>query len=794
MTDVSASTPDPAALSSSAPAPDPDDEGRTPFREWPAAGRWVVYVAVGLVLALAAGTVATAAMVRRSFPDTDGTVTPGGLQSAADVRRDRLGVPHVEASAPHDLFFAQGYAQAQDRFFAMDVARHRAAGRLAELLGPAAVSSDLVARTLGWHRLADAELADLEPATQENLRAFSEGVNAYLRSNGPSTLALEYTLLELAGLNYKPERWSPVDSLAILKAEGSWRPDVTGEVDRARLGLDRSPSQVDELYPASAPAEGTADAFVVGGALTASGKPLLADALVGSPSLPSRWMQVSLRCNPVTTSCPYDVTGATLPGVPGVLAGHNGTTAWGLARSAADVADLFLAELDGKRYLHGRRWEPLALRDETIRIQGEPSRTFTVRATADGPLLSDVSGEVSSVGANAVVPTGSPERGNGYAVALASTALAPSRAADALFALGRSTGATDVRDAASRLALPGFDLVYADANGEAGKVTLGPLPTRSPGRTGRDATPGWRNGGHWLNRIAALPATTDLVDGVLGGGARVRAMVGDAPAGGWTAAALSAVQADTRNPIAPVLVPYLLTIPQLSRYYADGQRLLTDWDFRQPAGSAAAAYFNVVWSNLLRLTFGDDLRASLQPDGGPRWQAVVRQLLRQPNSPWWDDAHTEDVVEDRDTILAQAMRDARDELTRTLARDPKSWHWGDLHRMSLRDGPLRPRDLGLLWKLVDRGSSGVGGGTGSVAGTTMDLAEGYEVVRAPLLRLVVDLGDPDASRWVVAGGTSGHAFADHHRDQLATWRRGDAYPWPFSKIPAGDVLRLRRGD
>jgi penicillin amidase len=274
----------------------------------------------------------------------------------------------------------------------------------------------------------------------------------------------------------------------------------------------------------------------------------------------------------------------------------------------------------------------------------------------------------------------------------------------------------------------------------------------------------------------------------------VRALVRRPPAGGWTAAALGAVQADTRSPIAPVLVPYLLRVLQPSRYYADGQRLLARWDYRQPAGSAAAAYFNAVWSNLLRLTFGDELRASLQPDGGPRWQAVVKQLLRQPDSPWWDDAHTDAVVEDRDTILARAMRDARDELTRTVARDPKRWDWGDLLRMPLRDGPLRPRDLGLLSHLVDRGPYGVAGGSGTVAGTETDLSEGYDVVRAPLLRFVADLGDPDRSRWVVAGGTSGHAFADHYRDQLARWRAGETFPWPFGDRPAGDLLRLRRGD
>jgi penicillin amidase len=772
------------------------DDPRTPFREWPAAGRWTIYLIAGLVLALLAATVGTAAVVRRSFPRTDGTLSLAGIDAAADVRRDRLGIPHVLADGAHDLFFAQGYAQAQDRFFAMDVARHRAAGRLSELLGRSALSSDLVARTLGWRYLAEAEYPDLARSTKSYLHAFSAGVNAYLAGHTPSRLSLEYSLLEVAGLDYKPERWSPLDSLAILKADGSaWRDDVDDEVTRARLAIDRTPAQVEELYPAGAPVEGDADAFVVPGTRTASGHPLLADAIAGTPGLPSPWVQVSLRCRRVDADCPFDVTGATFDGVPGVLAGRNANLAWGLARSRADVADLFLEKVDGRRYLRGRRWLPLGSRDELIRIQGAASKTFTVRSTDDGPLLSDVSGEVSSVGANARVPAGSPARGNGYAVALAATALTPARTADALFALDRATDAHAVRSAASGLALPGHDLLYAAADGAIGAVTLGPLPVRATGRRGTDATAGWRLRGHWTGvRNAPLPTLTVPDGGVLGGNERVRALVEHGPASGWTAAGLSRVQTDTRNPLAPVLVPALLRLRLPAGYYSTGQRLIAHWDYDQPAGSAAAAYFNAVWSNLLRLTFDDQLRRSLRPDGGPRWMTLVAKLLRQPDNSWWDDTDTPEVVEDRDTILAEAMRDARDELTSTVARDPSQWQWGRLLRVRLGDQALRPRGMGLLSGLVDRGRHGVGGGNGTVAGTEADLASGYDVTTAPVLRFVADLGEPADSRWVVLGGASGHAFTSHYRDQAERWQDGESYRWPFTTSATEDVLRLRRSD
>ncbi len=776
------------------------DEPRTPFREWPAAGRWVVYGVIGLVIAIVAGLAGTAAVVRRSFPVTNGTITLSRLTAPVDVHRDGLGVPFLRATDARDLFLAQGYVQAQDRFFAMDVARHRAAGRLAELLGASAVPGDLVARTLGWQRLAEDEYSELSPTTKSYLRAFSAGVNAYLGEHSPSRSSLEYMLLEFAGLNYRPEPWTPTDSLAILKSDdSSWRGDVTTEVERARLAVDRTPEQVDALYPDGDPDAGEPDAFAVAGAHTASGKPLVADAPDVVPGVPSPWIQVGLRCREITPTCAFDVTGATLPGVPGVLVGHNADVAWGLGRTSADVADLFLEKVDGKQYLRGKRWIPLIERDELIRVQGESSRRFTVRSTTAGPLLSDVSGEVSSVGANAPVPDGSPERANGYAVALAATALAASGTADAVFDLDLASDATEVRVAAADLALPGHDLVYADSEDRIGRIELGPLPVRAIGSDGADPAPAWRKGG-WPARRPADAVEIAPADGVVGGDARVRSLV--SASGGWTASGLTVVQSDTRNPIAPDLVPLLLRILVPSQYYADGQRLLAEWDYNQPEDSAAAAYFNVVWSNLLRLTFHDQLKESLWPDGDTRWMQVVRDLLDQPQSSWWDDATTDAVVEDRDTILGEALRDARDELTRTLARDPSGWTWGALHRLRLEDGPLRPRDLGPFDVLLDRGPYDVGGGPGTAAGTPYDAARDddrtFDVVRAPGLRFVADLGAPDSSRWVSLTGASGHAFEDHYLDQNERWRAGGAFVWPFTaervRLAGEDLLRLRPRD
>jgi penicillin amidase len=258
---------------------------------------------------------------------------------------------------------------------------------------------------------------------------------------------------------------------------------------------------------------------------------------------------------------------------------------------------------------------------------------------------------------------------------------------------------------------------------------------------------------------------------------------------------MARIQLDDRSPVAPVLVPYLLRQLTTSEYYADGQRLLSRWNYDQSAGSAAAAYFNVVWSNLLRLTFHDQLPESLWPDGGQRWLAVVANLLRQPDSQWWDDATTDGVIEDRDMIIAQAMRDARDELTNRLSVHPNGWSWGRLHHLDLDSQVFGQSGVGLVRWIFNRGPFQVGGGDAIVDATSWDATKGYDVTSAPSMRMVVDLDDLDRSRWINLTGASGHAASPHYRDQTPLWVRGDTLPWPSTpsavRKAADDTLRLR---
>ena len=368
--------------------------------------------------------------------------------------------------------------------------------------------------------------------------------------------------------------------------------------------------------------------------------------------------------------------------------------------------------------------------------------------------------------------------------------------------------------------MPSQNLVYADTDGNIGYQAPGQIPIRKSGNTGDYPALGWRTSDDWTGKyvpFAALPSVLNPSDGfvatanqaVIGKGYPY--YLGDSWAYGYrsqriadllqrkakvSVADMSRLQLDTRNGFAPTFVPYLLKIFMPSEYLAGGQRLLNAWDFRQRPDSAAAAYYNAVWKNTLDLTFHDELRESVWPDGGGRWFEVMRTLLADPDSHWWDDITTDGVIETRDDILEQAMADARDDLTRLQARRAVDWTWGHQHRLNLENQTVGQSDLGPVAALFNRGGYQVGGGNEIVDATQWDAStDSYAVTAAPSMRMVVSLADLDKSRWVNLTGASGHAFDKHYVDQTQLWVDGKTLAWPFTRAAVDgateDTLTLR---
>lgn len=862
---------------------------------------------VVVVAVIAAGVVGTS-LVRRTFPQTTGQITVPGLSNSVTVIRDARGVPQIYADNALDLFRAQGYVSAQDRFFEMDLRRHITAGRLSELVGSAGVETDKVVRTLGWRQVAEQELLLISPTTRSYLDAYAQGVNDYLHQAGDaSNIALEYSVLGLQHPGYQPQDWTAVDSLSWLEAM-AWdlRGDYDNELTRALLAPTVSASQLALLYPtypfdthapilssadwvpgraassssaaaptaaptaatttatttaathaATTPNPSTAprpagsaatvprpsaelvstalstvwsnaqatlaavpsllgrgdgigsNSWVVGPGLSSTGKPLLANDPHLQVGIPGIWTQVGLHCRSVGTACPFDVSGFAFSGLPGVVIGHNAKIAWGFTNLGPDVSDFYLEKVSGSTYQRDGEQVPLTVRHETISVAGGADVPITIRSTVHGPIISDVIDSLAKVGANPTV-AGKPVKAT-YAVSLAWTGLIPNRTADAIFALDSATDFGSFRQAARLFAVPAQNLIYADTSGNIGYQAPGMIPVRrssTPGAPpGYWPAPGWDSRYDWTGWVPfdQMPYVYNPPEGfIVTANQAVTATSTPFLTTEWdygfrsqrirdlisshtkiTPQDMAAIQLDTYDSFAPTLVQALLKV-DLSKdsFTRSAQDLLRGWNYTQPAdksrSSASAAYFNAVWAKILQYTFGD--QAGLSPDGGSRWMVVVTQLLKDPTNAWWDDKTTPGVVENESEILRRALVDARLELTEELGKDPVTWRWGRLHTVTLTHQVMGdPSVPQLVRDVFDRGPIAVPGGSSVVDAMGWDASSSFAVDWGPSMRMVVDLGDLDASRWVNQTGESGHPFSSNYDDQIDAWATGSTFPWPFTR-------------
>ena len=825
--------------------------------------RWPIFTAVVLVLALGGLTSLAIATVRTSFPETSGRLMVSGLKGQVEVLRDSYGVPHIYADNAEDLFQAQGYVHAQDRFFEMDFRRHLAAGRLSELFGVSQLETDAYVRTLGWRRAAEQELTLLAPSTRRYLDAYAAGVNAYLAGRSAADISLEYSLLRLQGLRYTPSVWTAVDSIAWLKVM-AWdlASNLTQEADRAiitsKLGAGRasdlfpsypleddfapivrrgdvvgktfdptasrssarplpdglsndqlrnatsvlqSAAKINQVIPhvlgsGSVEAGTGSNSWAVAGSRTESGKAILSNDPHLATGIPSAFAQVGLHCRTVSEACPFEVSGFSMASMPGVVIGKNNKIAWGLTTSYADVQDLYLEDVRGDTVRQGDTYVPLRVITEEIQVRGEDQpRTVRIRSSLHGPLLSDVDQRLQQVSASRADLNATQ-----YAVALSWTALQPGRSMDALLAIDQAQNFEEFRGAAALLSAPSQNLIYADTDGNIGYQLAGSVPQRRNGN-GTKPSPGWDATYDWRGTIpfAKAPFVYNPPSGFLVAanqqviGAQYPYPLGSGFSYGWRSQEIidtlrdaplltldSAEQIfyDDTIRFAEDLVPILLKIKVPDPWVVEGQGTLVGWDYSSTKDSAAAAYFNVVCHNIFKLTFRDELpEEDLWPTGGDRWYAVLTILIGQVKNPWWDDVRTPDKIETRDDILLAALTNARKEITSLMARDTDQWQWGKIHTVRLQNPTLGKSGIEPIERLFNRGQYQVGGGPAVVNAMAFDDRKGYAVTAAPAMRMLIDLGDLDLSRWVNQSGVSGHAFHRHYDDQTELW--ANQRLWPF---------------
>ncbi len=790
-------------------------------------------------------------LTRRALPQTDGTVQIPGLRAPVTITRDKFGIPHIYAANTHDLFMAQGYVHAQDRLWQMESFRAGIAGTTSQLQPSIGnLETDKFVRTLGWRRAAEADYTVYSDEAKAILQAFADGVNAF-RDTHADNLPSEFFIVGAFGSKgpgFQPQPWDAVDSLQTAKYM-AW--DLSGNADNEmfhanliqKFGEANYPAVVNALQPAydyqnmpiivpegiawqHVPTRlslfGALDAvfgkrdrglgsnnWVVSGARTTTGKPLLANDPHLSFQIPALWYFDALHCQPVSAECPFDVIGASLPGVPGIVIGHNGRIAWGVTNVGPDVQDLFIEKVnnDTQQYEYKGQQLDLKIVPSTWTVSGklpegyQPSLnevdeydaasdttkiTLNVRYTEHGPLITDVD--------------------DGYAVdnqpvAFEWTAVnAPEQSVETFLDINTAQNWDDFRAALSIFGTPSQNFIYADVDGNIGYQTPGRIPIRAKG-DGQLPVPGWTGEYDWTGYIPfdQLPRTYNPAKGyvatannaVVGPdfpyflsmewdrGYRAKRIVDSIESKGQLSPDdFAAIQGDNLDIAAQQIVPYLsnLTVD------GDAQKVLDTikaWDFRTTEQSSGAGAYQAFWLHLLRNTFDDDLGdlAKNYVSGDDVNRQAMILLLAQPEAKWWDNAATPDRVETRDDVLKQSLVDAAHDLVTQYGSDPNGWQWGKLHTVTFVHRALGTQPVAPIY---NRGPFPVSGYTALVNNTGGSFALAYQpgdpkltdIMKesyGPSLRQIIDLSDLNASRFIHTTGQSGLPTSPHYDDMTPLW-------------------------
>ncbi|MGD8967509.1 MAG: penicillin acylase family protein [Anaerolineae bacterium] len=769
--------------------------------------------------------------VRRSWPKTDGKIQVDGLQAEVTVVRDDWGIPHIYASDSHDLFFAQGYVHAQDRFWQMEFWRRIGSGRLSEILGESALGQDRFIRTVGWHRAAARDLERLDVQTRSALEAYAQGVNAYI-STHQGRLGLEFTILGLTGTRFEPEPWTPLHTLAWGKVM-AW--DLSGnrsdELLRANIAARLGASAIDDLVPSysedypvivadplteaslrtvpEAALGGLAlgagqhlgsNSWVIAGDRTETGMPLLANDPHLGIQMPSIWYEIALHCEPVGPHCPYNVVGTSFASSPGVVIGHNHRIAWGLTNLGPDVQDLFIEKVNPEnpnQYEFQGQWRDMEIVREEIQVAGrEEPVLVNVRITHHGPIINDVGGGTEEAWSFGWQP-----------LAFSWTALQPGTVIESVLRLDRARNWEEFREALSYWDAPSQNFVYADVDGNIGYQAPGRIPIRASG-DGTMPVPGWTGEYEWVDTIPFddLPRAFNPPQGyivtannaVVGEdypylltrdwdpGYRAQRIVELIGAdGSLSMEDLRAIQGDNSPVWAQEIRPYLASLSSDERWVAKALDLLRDWDGRVVRDSAGAALCETFRLHLIDATFGDELGKDLLDRARGTAKDALLNLLPQADSPWFDDLTTSE-VETRDEILLRAVGNAVEDLTEMQGSKMDAWRWGDLHTATFENQSVGQCGIGLVEALFNRGPFAMDGSLGTVNQEDYSLSEPYGAETIVSYRQIIDLGDLARSVSMHTTGQSGHPFHRHYDDMIDPWRNVEHHPmlWEREDVEA----------
>ncbi|MFI5251407.1 MAG: penicillin acylase family protein [Bacteroidota bacterium] len=763
-------------------------------------------------------------LVTKSFPVTHGDIQLGGIQKEINIYRDEYGVPHILAGNTGDLMFAAGYVHAQDRLWQMDLSRRAGEGRLSEIFDTATVKYDKLFRTLGFAALAESIYRAMNPQTRQMLEQYAAGVNAYIETH-KGKYPIEFDML-----NYQPEQWKPRHSILISRLMAwelnfSWWEKLTyGELE-AKL----PPEKFKELipsYPDSIPAptpgimnkkalldkatlddiqnfmaaarsyrewnttgpfSGASNAWVVSGAKTLSGKPLLANDPHLKTSVPARWYEMHL-------SAPgWNVSGMTVPGVPFIVIGHNDSLAWGCTNAMLDDADFYLDKIDtsnSARYQYNKATLPIEKHKEMLMIGKKDSIEITISRTGHGPAINDVHPSTSH---NSYGSKSSP-----FLVTLRWTGFEMSDELTGFVRINTAKNYREFIDGLKDITVPAQAIVYGDVAGNIGFWMAGRVPIRGK-QNPLLPTEGWLSETEWKGFVPfdQLPSSWNPPQGYLicanqklarndyryylsnywetpSRYLRIKELLTSVDK--ISTDDFERFQLDVLSPFNRSIVKHIL-----AAYPADSTienndvktalEYLHNWDYRDTPTEIASSIFNEFFVKLISNIYEDEMGPETFKDFvffSAIPYRVTAQLLDADSSEWFDDIRTPR-VETKTDIIHKSLLDAISALKQTSGPEMKDWQWGGIHQ-SLFQHPFGKRKP--LDQVFNVGPFPAGGSATTVNKGDYQLNEPFMVYSGPSMRQIIDLGKPQIARTIIPLGQSGQAFHKHYKDQTPLWMNG----------------------
>lgn len=745
---------------------------------------------------------------RKALPQLEGTIAVPGLQGRVEVRRDARGVPHLRAGSLEDLLFAQGYVTAQDRLWQMDLNRRLAFGELAEIFGESALSFDIENRTLGLRQAAERAVNEMDSDSQRLLAAYARGVNAFITTH-TDRLPIEFRLLR-----YQPRPWQEIDCFGVAlnmskSLNASWRDDLMREQIRGKLPaeldadlfpdhspLDHpvaepvpganavpqrtlslalpSPRELDPVLATLLPAEDDSTAgagsnnWVVSGAHTQSGKPLLANDPHLGHSAPSVWYMVHLK------GPDLDVAGVSLPGLPLVVIGHNERIAWGMTNTGPDVQDLYSESFnlaDPNKYLHNGVWIDAEVREEVIKVRKQRDLRITVKTTRHGPVIS--------------------HEGN-RDLALEWTALQPHALRFPFLKINQAQNWAQFTDALRDFTGPMQNFVYAGVDGNIGYYAAAWVPIRASG-DGTVPSIGSTDDHDWTGTIPfeSLPHAYNPPSGIIAT-ANGRVVPDDYPyfiTHKWDASFRTArifqlldsqkqftvpdmlrIQADIHTLQDEWLAKQLLAAARAHPpSSADAQYALTllgNWDGEARADSAATLVCEVARHALLDRILQPKLGDSAADYHWSMSTIFLQNVLSNQWSRWLppDD-------QDFNTTLMESLEEAVRRIPVLVGSHRRDeWQWGKTIPLTFHH--YLSDNIPLFGRFLNVGPVPQAGTGATVKQTTPTLG--------PSMRMVVDFAAFDDSVQNITLGESGQVLSPYYKDEFDAWYNGRSFPMLFS--------------